>query len=114
MPKVTHSWHSEGPTRESDRQAQSISPCKVWNYSTQYTEELLLFKTSLLPGMVVYTCDPSGSEEAEAGGSQVWGQPRQLWEALSNLVGPGLKIKKIKRAGDVAQWLSAPGFNPWY
>ena len=48
-----------------------------------------------------------GAQESETEGSQVQSQPQQLSETLS--------LNKIQKgAGDVAQWLSAPGFNPWY
>lgn len=50
--------------------------------------------------------------EAEAGGAQVQGQPQKFSEALSNLARSCFKIKNKKRAGDVVQWLSTPGFNP--
>ncbi|KAG3267279.1 hypothetical protein H1C71_034715 [Ictidomys tridecemlineatus] len=40
--------------------------------------------------------------EAEAGGLQVQSQPKQLSKTLS----------QNKKDGDVAQWLSIPGFNP--
>ena len=54
--------------------------------------------------------------ETEAGGLQVQSQPPQLVEALNNFMKTGLKIKKnkIKRPGDVAQWLSTSGFNYCY
>ena len=45
--------------------------------------------------VVVYSCNPS-TWEAEAGGSQVPGQPQLLSEALSNLVTPYFQIKNKK------------------
>ena len=53
------------------------------------------------------------AREAEAGGSQVQSQPQQKRgaEQLSET----LSLNKIQnRAGDVAQWSSAPEFNPQY
>ncbi len=54
------------------------------------------------------------AQEAETGGSQVRSQPPQ-WPGSKQLSETLSLIKKKKnRAGDVAQWWSAPEFNPGY
>lgn len=44
--------------------------------------------------VLAHTCNPSN---------------QQLSEVLSNFARPRLKVKKIKRTGDVVLWLSIPG-----
>lgn len=55
-----------------------------------------------ITGMVVHTCKPA-TQKVAAGESQIEGQPGALSETSS----------ENKKGGDVAQWYSPPGFNPW-
>ena len=51
------------------------------------------------------------TQEAEAGGFQVQGQPQQQQDTKQ--CNETLSLNKIQnRTGDVAQWLSSPGSNP--
>ncbi len=55
----------------------------------------------------------SAALEAEAGGSRVQIQSQQ-WRGAEQL-SETLCLNKVQnKAGHVAQWLSAPEFNPWY
>ena len=68
---------------------KKLSVCRAW------------LRTPVIPA----------AQKAETGESRVQSQPQQLSEALSET----LSLNKIqKRAGDVAQWSSAPEFNPQY
>ena len=50
--------------------------------------------------------------EAKAGGWRVQSQPQQKRDAKQLSETQSLN-KIFRRTGDVAQWLSVPGFNPW-
>ncbi|KAG3260536.1 hypothetical protein H1C71_015504 [Ictidomys tridecemlineatus] len=73
----------------------------------------MTLKREMKPGTVVHACNPCISREAEAGGSRVQSQLQQ--KQGTKQLSETLSLNKIQnKPGDVAQWPSAPEFNPQY